>query len=102
MIRRPPRSTLFPYTTLFRSLPSDTYPSPATRVAYFDRLDAQLLTIPGVEQTSVANVLPAHGVSQRTFEIEGRPTTPGTEEAVQFLTIGAGYFTVLGPPSISG
>src|SRR3989338_10665102 len=25
MIRRPPRSTLFPYTTLFRSIP-DTYP----------------------------------------------------------------------------
>src|SRR2546421_7582327 len=24
MIRRPPRSTLFPYTTLFRSLPWDT------------------------------------------------------------------------------
>src|SRR5258705_2900006 len=24
MIRRPPRSTLFPYTTLFRSLPKDT------------------------------------------------------------------------------
>src|SRR3712207_5463227 len=24
MIRRPPRSTLFPYTTLFRSLPADT------------------------------------------------------------------------------
>src|SRR2546430_11622948 len=23
MIRRPPRSTLFPYTTLFRSLPAD-------------------------------------------------------------------------------
>src|SRR5690349_22883202 len=24
MIRRPPRSTLFPYTTLFRSIPLDT------------------------------------------------------------------------------
>src|SRR5256885_16833206 len=24
MIRRPPRSTLFPYTTLFRSIPCDT------------------------------------------------------------------------------
>src|SRR2546430_8102952 len=24
MIRRPPRSTLFPYTTLFRSVPPDT------------------------------------------------------------------------------
>jgi putative ABC transport system permease protein len=83
-------------------LPSDTYPSPATRVAYFDRLDAQLLTIPAVEQTSVANVLPAHGVNQRTFEIEGRPRTPGTEDAVQFLTIGTGYFTVVGAPVISG
>src|SRR3712207_9111013 len=30
MIRRPPRSTLFPYTTLFRSAPSPT-PEPATR-----------------------------------------------------------------------
>src|SRR2546429_1093812 len=26
MIRRPPRSTLFPYTTLFRSLPGGYYP----------------------------------------------------------------------------
>src|SRR3712207_7319896 len=25
MIRRPPRSTLFPYTTLFRSLPNDLH-----------------------------------------------------------------------------
>src|SRR5687768_17902587 len=25
MIRRPPRSTLFPYTTLFRSAPDDSY-----------------------------------------------------------------------------
>src|SRR3712207_7717996 len=25
MIRRPPRSTLFPYTTLFRSEPDETY-----------------------------------------------------------------------------
>src|SRR5207249_10736378 len=30
MIRRPPRSTLFPYTTLFRSLPpADRAPAPA-------------------------------------------------------------------------
>src|SRR5260221_6951826 len=29
MIRRPPRSTLFPYTTLFRSIPERTDPSTA-------------------------------------------------------------------------
>src|SRR2546422_7118549 len=28
MIRRPPRSTLFPYTTLFRSYRSNRYPVP--------------------------------------------------------------------------
>src|SRR5260370_24421091 len=34
MIRRPPRSTLFPYTTLFRSL----YPAVAAVSAHFARL----------------------------------------------------------------
>src|SRR5476649_2994861 len=29
MIRRPPRSTLFPYTTLFRSVWATAYPGPA-------------------------------------------------------------------------
>src|SRR5690242_21173962 len=33
MIRRPPRSTLFPYTTLFRSLRLRTRVLPAARVA---------------------------------------------------------------------
>src|SRR2546422_7920387 len=32
MIRRPPRSTLFPYTTLFRSYGSDASPVPARSV----------------------------------------------------------------------
>src|SRR2546429_8445161 len=31
MIRRPPRSTLFPYTTLFRSHPGDSLPRRATQ-----------------------------------------------------------------------
>src|SRR2546422_4981817 len=29
MIRRPPRSTLFPYTTLFRSIKNSPFPHPA-------------------------------------------------------------------------
>src|SRR3712207_7924707 len=31
MIRRPPRSTLFPYTTLFRSISSGAFPNVALR-----------------------------------------------------------------------
>src|SRR2546427_9944715 len=34
MIRRPPRSTLFPYTTLFRSLPSNEHDSEAGFVSH--------------------------------------------------------------------
>src|SRR2546426_3501297 len=40
MIRRPPRSTLFPYTTLFRSL------APSDDPAAFARALAELLTDP--------------------------------------------------------
>src|SRR5260221_8613559 len=43
MIRRPPRSTLFPYTTLFRSLQAaDDHASLADDVAYLLRVDLDL------------------------------------------------------------
>src|SRR2546430_16914239 len=38
MIRRPPRSTLFPYTTLFRSETAERFPGPLGRVV--DPIDA--------------------------------------------------------------
>src|SRR3712207_7073959 len=53
MIRRPPRSTLFPYTTLFRSLPGSLAqasagalpdrkrPLPAARLTHFEERTAQ-------------------------------------------------------------
>src|SRR5256885_10793954 len=34
MIRRPPRSTLFPYTTLFRSIVNQTVPKALTALGY--------------------------------------------------------------------
>src|SRR2546422_7939366 len=44
MIRRPPRSTLFPYTTLFRSRPIDVVLEPLAEPAraYFGRVPADL------------------------------------------------------------
>src|SRR5258707_5480548 len=42
MIRRPPRSTLFPYTTLFRSLLRPALPRPRRNAAAHPRLPADV------------------------------------------------------------
>src|SRR5260221_9962178 len=80
MIRRPPRSTLFPYTTLFRSIDPE---HPADRIAYMledsgvslvlvqpqvrDRLpancSAQLVDVPGL--ASRLQDMPAHNPADR-------------------------------------
>src|SRR5256885_3217508 len=39
MIRRPPRSTLFPYTTLFRSKPANGFATPPINVACIGQAD---------------------------------------------------------------
>src|SRR2546428_2340066 len=50
MIRRPPRSTLFPYTTLFRSRP----PVPYEYDYYSDEDKVRLAVLPGI--TGLAQV----------------------------------------------
>src|SRR3712207_6866574 len=46
MIRRPPRSTLFPYTTLCRSDPGDTFDASLYALSYFETVEGMLVTIP--------------------------------------------------------
>src|SRR2546423_7803469 len=63
MIRRPPRSTLFPYTTLFRSVPhiGHAYEAIATDVlARFARLDGKdVFFLTGTDE---------HGLKMRSEE----------------------------------
>src|SRR5437762_11348017 len=47
MHRRPPRSTLFPYTTLFRSLPDDALELGARELPPRDQLEQRVME-PGV------------------------------------------------------
>src|SRR2546425_7310012 len=64
MIRRPPRSTLFPYTTLFRSLP--------------DREGTVDLAIAGGRIVAIG---PASGPARETIDVAGRLVTPGLVDA---------------------
>src|SRR3712207_8371320 len=63
MIRRPPRSTLFPYTTLFRSLDGEEFGSNAERC--HDGNAVVALHLAGVAQRGHLAVEVAHGVAQR-------------------------------------
>src|SRR2546422_10068869 len=61
MIRRPPRSTLFPYTTLFRSATAGT-PVIFSTAHYLDREGAALAKSCGVEVTIFKPLEPALGI----------------------------------------
>src|SRR3989442_4085033 len=71
MIRRPPRSTLFPYTTLFRSLP-DLHRCrihvPSLSVAVLHEAVERLVEIPNVDQPLVV-----HRSEEHTSELQSRP-----------------------------
>src|SRR2546430_17195540 len=64
MIRRPPRSTLFPYTTLFRS-PEDAF------LAAYATVTDQPVDYPGV-QAAAAAVVAAHCARQARSTARGQ------------------------------
>ena len=84
------------------ALPSAKYKGPATRLQYFDQLEAELKAVPGVEAVSVATAIPVGFASLRSFEIEGRSNPSDSRDAVQVLSAGSNYFRVLEAFAISG
>src|SRR3712207_8799478 len=93
MIRRPPRSTLFPYTTLFRSQADNLRkhggyipgirPGPPT-AQYLDRVLTRL-TLPGAIYLAIVAILPSlfiryFGFSQATAGAIGGTSVLRSEE----------------------
>src|SRR5256885_17213081 len=66
MIRRPPRSTLFPYTTLFRSGPRDSQVRDLGKLSGLD--DRQIAQAPDV--TRFRKHPPAENLTQEEFGLE--------------------------------
>src|SRR5947207_13391824 len=65
MIRRPPRSTLFPYTTLFRSVNA---PATATRMAGFAPRSSSAIRSAAYETDRVERL--PRGIGSLTFQVE--------------------------------
>jgi len=84
------------------ALPSDKYAEAASRLAFIDRLELQLKSLPGVQDASVASRLPVFGIASQVLEIEGRPSPPDSADAAPFVAVGSDYFKVLGALSLAG
>src|SRR3712207_7839847 len=70
MIRRPPRSTLFPYTTLFRSLSRGIRKGDCVVVTRLDRLARSMRDL-----QDIAHTLREKGVGLRVLEQKDRKST---------------------------
>src|SRR2546430_9740079 len=75
MIRRPPRSTLFPYTTLFRSLPDGAKILAETWEFSWDKtvfLDGSSDRFPVEEKASTAGFLRSRRSEEHTSELQSQ------------------------------
>jgi putative ABC transport system permease protein len=89
--------------TMLLHLPEARYPSPETRISFFERLRTRLEAIPGVESASIGTPPAGGRPGRRPYELAGseavdeksRPTIP-------VVTIGPDYFRTQGTPVLSG
>jgi len=112
MIRRPPRSTLFPYTTLFRSnlltfklsLPANRYSEEAAVIAFHDNLLARIESLPGVKGAATTDILPLSGGGNTgSFLVEGQPAPePRDKNEGNIRTVSPDYFSVMRIPLVEG
>src|SRR3712207_8901251 len=73
MIRRPPRSTLFPYTTLFRSMPVEFIGG--LRVSDADTVEIAKMVLVGKVNKDIVLRLNRHGQSAVGLSGEDRKST---------------------------
>jgi putative ABC transport system permease protein len=88
--------------TALVNLPTAKYPNPAAQIAFFDRLEAQVDAIPGVDSAAVGS-LPASGSQRIPYEIANAPPVEARRlPTLSALTVGPSYFHTLGVPVITG
>lgn len=84
-------------------IPSQRYPTPAARQAFFETMLTRLAEIPGAVHPSVANVLPFQGGSDTLFSLEdGRGPDHQDRGAANVRRISAEYFSALHIPVHAG
>jgi putative ABC transport system permease protein len=83
--------------TMRLALPNQKYPTPEVRRAFYDRLDARLAGLGGIQAATITTNPPLNGGTPRLLEIDGRAASAGElPQTVTQVTIGARYFETVG------
>jgi predicted permease len=79
--------------TMRVDLPEKKYPRPNDTMSFYERLQARLLALPGVEAASIASSLPGQDGMDFAYELEGAgPVDKRRRPQIRGLVVGAGYF----------
>jgi predicted permease len=80
--------------------PPAVYKSAAQVLAFYDALIARTAALPGVQQATLASVLPLSGDSDTDFLIEGRPAPTRSADAniTWYRIVSANYFSTMEIP----
>src|SRR6266478_9627836 len=98
MIQRPPTSTLFPYTTLFRSLQDARYNTSQRVNQLFDSGLARIRALPGVESAGAGLTLPYEtGLNTAFWHADG-PEAGDRIELTNLCYVTPGYLETLRIP----
>jgi putative ABC transport system permease protein len=78
-------------------------PGAEGRIAFFDRLNARLAAIPGVESVALANTLPTWDGGRYPYELADAPqVTAASRPRISRMIVGEGYFHALGATVLAG
>src|SRR2546430_12454012 len=87
MIRRPPRSTLFPYTTLFRSPFEPAHQDPLNSISHLPSPDSAALSARGLRDRKSTRLNSSHSqISYAVFCLKKKTPYRNTSASVSLTT----------------
>jgi putative ABC transport system permease protein len=89
-------------TTLRMRLPNSRYADADARLGFFERLEARLAAVPGVEAVATTTGVPPFDGGERRLRIDGPTESGGQLPFVSVVTIGPRFYDVLRVPLIRG
>ncbi len=92
-----------PLLSMWVTLPAQSYATPESRAAFYDRLAERFAAVPGVSSIVVASVMPRVGAPAMALEIAGQvPASGSAAPTVAAVHAGDSYFETLRMPLVRG